>query len=124
MLQHTEEQKDAIVAELLKNYRTGEWHARRGLEQDFKCIYCDLDYLHNYNAYRSVEFDHIIPQSKGGEHSYDNIAVCCRTCNLLKGSHYPKGRSRQEQLADSRLFVQKQRAAYDAELEQVRKLVR
>lgn len=29
--------------------------------------------------------DHIIPKSKGGENTWDNIVTCCKTCNRKKG---------------------------------------
>lgn len=32
------------------------------------------------------EVDHIIPLSGGGEHSYRNVQLACRRCNLLKGA--------------------------------------
>ena len=31
-----------------------------------------------------VEFDHIIPFSKGGSTTADNLKLCCRTCNRKK----------------------------------------
>ena len=33
-----------------------------------------------------LHIDHVIPLSKGGVHSYDNLRVTCSTCNLRKGS--------------------------------------
>lgn len=30
--------------------------------------------------------DHVIPISKGGPHSWDNVKLCCAECNLKKGS--------------------------------------
>lgn len=35
---------------------------------------------------RSPELDHIIPISKGGEHSYRNTQCTCRQCNWSKGA--------------------------------------
>jgi 5-methylcytosine-specific restriction endonuclease McrA len=35
---------------------------------------------------RSPELDHILPLSKGGPHTYDNVQCACRRCNLRKGS--------------------------------------
>lgn len=29
--------------------------------------------------------DHVVPLSKGGEHSYRNVRACCRACNNAKG---------------------------------------
>jgi len=36
-----------------------------------------------------THFDHVIPLSKGGEHSEDNIRVSCAPCNLRKRDHLP-----------------------------------
>lgn len=32
------------------------------------------------------ELDHVIPLSKGGSHTYDNVQCSCRLCNILKGN--------------------------------------
>ena len=34
----------------------------------------------------SLEVEHVIPISKGGEDSLDNLALACRSCNLHKTS--------------------------------------
>lgn len=36
------------------------------------------------------ELDHILPLSRGGRHSYDNVACACRKCNGAKGAS-PRG---------------------------------
>lgn len=33
------------------------------------------------------EVEHIVPQSRGGETSEDNLALSCRSCNLYKSDH-------------------------------------
>ena len=38
---------------------------------------------------RSWHLDHIIPLSRGGEHSYRNVAVSHPTCNLRRGTSGP-----------------------------------
>jgi 5-methylcytosine-specific restriction endonuclease McrA len=44
-----------------------------------KCAYCG-------NEMTKVTLDHIIPLSKGGEHSVVNVVPCCPTCNFRKGT--------------------------------------
>ena len=47
-----------------------------------RCRLCGVecnDGLHN------IHFDHIIPWSKGGETTLDNLQVLCSDCNLAKG---------------------------------------
>src|SRR6266581_1796896 len=46
-----------------------------------RCYYCDKLALTD-----AIHFDHIIPLSKGGSHSVDNLCVSCGLCNLQKGS--------------------------------------
>ncbi len=33
--------------------------------------------------------DHIRPRSKGGDHSWENVVACCRSCNVRKGDRLP-----------------------------------
>ena len=47
---------------------------------DYKCAYCGKD-LSNLLAQR----DHIIPVSKGGGNTKENIVPSCRSCNSKKG---------------------------------------
>ena len=54
---------------------------RRVLERDgYYCVYCDEDLRD-----AEIHMDHVIPESKGGPTSYNNLQVTCRKCNLAKG---------------------------------------
>ena len=54
---------------------------RRIIERDgLWCVYCDEDL-----ADAEIHMDHVIPESQGGETTYNNLQVTCRKCNLAKG---------------------------------------
>jgi len=44
-----------------------------------KCAYCSA-------SNTRLEIDHITPKSLGGTNRVDNLAICCRPCNELKGN--------------------------------------
>jgi len=45
------------------------------------CYYCQKRV-----SVDKIHFDHIIPLSKGGSHSVENLCVACATCNLKKNN--------------------------------------
>lgn len=45
------------------------------------CYYCK-----NPLNKENVQFDHNIPLSRGGTHTVDNLKICCKDCNQLKGT--------------------------------------
>lgn len=51
------------------------------IENNVKCAYCGRKYDDVKNK-RTV--DHVVPKSKGGETSLDNIIICCQVCNNVK----------------------------------------
>lgn len=53
-----------------------EIYARDG----YKCCRCGKS-----GQYVSLEIDHIIPISKGGKSTYDNLQTLCHQCNVEKG---------------------------------------
>jgi 5-methylcytosine-specific restriction endonuclease McrA len=119
---YTDQQK-RIIQEL-KPLGIGGWHATHGLAQDFKCAYCDMDYLTSYDAYHSLTYDHIIPACCEGEHTEENTVACCRACNFLKHMYSPTGNSREERIADARRYIHEKRALREVELARIRLWVR
>lgn len=45
---------------------------------DYECQYCGTK--------KNLTIDHIIPKSKGGLDTWDNLVACCNTCNVKKGN--------------------------------------
>ena len=42
---------------------------------NYECVYCGED------DPRTFTLDHVIPQSKGGKNSWDNLVTACKRCN-------------------------------------------
>src|SRR5437899_2954155 len=118
------ERQVQIIDDLQRFFRFGEWNAKRGLETDCRCEYCGRDLLASFNDYDTWQIDHVYPSAKGGKHEYENMAVCCRTCNFLKRDYVPSGNSRNERVADARREIQVRCAQREAELSKLRLLVR
>lgn len=49
------------------------------------CVYCKKTVKASFNPIHCRGFDHVRPKVRGGKHEKNNIVVCCRTCNELKG---------------------------------------
>ena len=48
------------------------------------CQYCGKKF-----SYGNLTMDHVIPKSKGGHRTWDNIVSACHKCNNRKGSKTP-----------------------------------
>ena len=54
---------------------------QRIIERDgLRCVYCGI-----YLLTKEVNLDHVVPESKGGSTSYENLQVTCGKCNREKG---------------------------------------
>jgi 5-methylcytosine-specific restriction endonuclease McrA len=51
------------------------------LRDRFTCQYC--------GAKEDLTFDHVIPRSKGGMTTWENVVTACSPCNLRKGDKLP-----------------------------------
>lgn len=51
----------------------------------FRCQYCGEEF-----DYEDLTFDHVVPQSRGGETTWENITTSCGPCNHSKGNRTPK----------------------------------
>lgn len=47
-----------------------------------QCQYC--------SSRKQLTLDHVIPRSKGGKHSWDNVVIACQACNSRKGDRTPQ----------------------------------
>ena len=49
----------------------------------YSCQYCSTKAI-------ELTIDHVVPTSRGGTDSWDNVVACCQRCNVKKGNHTPK----------------------------------
>ncbi|CEA09841.1 CRISPR-associated endonuclease Cas9 [Arthrobacter saudimassiliensis] len=59
-------------------YREGTVATRRGVlrRDDHRCAYCGK---------AAATVDHVVPKSRGGGDSWENLVACCLRCNNAKG---------------------------------------
>jgi 5-methylcytosine-specific restriction endonuclease McrA len=55
------------------------------LRDKWTCQYCAARHRTH-----ELTFDHVIPKSRGGTTTWENILTCCQHCNLLKGNYLPE----------------------------------
>ena len=56
--------------------------SRRGVlrRDEHRCAYC---------AKSASTIDHVLPRSRGGRDTWENLVACCLRCNNSKGDHTP-----------------------------------
>jgi len=52
------------------------------LRDRFACQYC--------GERDELTFDHVVPRSKGGQTTWENVVAACSPCNLTKGDKLPR----------------------------------
>jgi 5-methylcytosine-specific restriction endonuclease McrA len=55
------------------------------LRDGYQCQYCA-----ERPPVRELNLDHVIPRSRGGRSTWDNLVTSCRQCNLKKGRALPE----------------------------------
>lgn len=55
------------------------------LRDDYHCQYCA-----SHLPTRDLNIDHVLPRSRGGPDSWENLVTACRECNLRKGRRTPE----------------------------------
>ena len=80
--------EEPVIVQLLANVRVPRMvlrptRANIMLRDEDTCQYCG-------KRSRELTLDHVIPRSRGGESSWENLVACCRTCNGRKGNRYLK----------------------------------
>jgi 5-methylcytosine-specific restriction endonuclease McrA len=72
-LDSTNQKKTSSRPRIPENVRIEVWRRDGG-----KCVKC--------GSRENLEYDHIVPVSKGGSNSARNIELLCESCNRAKGA--------------------------------------
>ena len=94
------------------------WYRETYIKDGYRCVYCGRDMLDDFESWMSLEIDHIIPKSKGGGDSIDNLVASCNVCNRLKSTFVPEGyeeMQKEELLRQIRANILEKRAKWLAE---------
>ena len=80
---------DAIDESIIKkertkarNLRKTRWWQQKTSQET--CYYCSQKV-----GYANLTMDHIIPLSRGGRSTKDNLVPCCKDCNTRKKNSLP-----------------------------------
>lgn len=59
--------------------------SRRALfaRDGWRCVYCGT-------SGSRLTLDHVVPRSRGGESTWENVVTACAPCNLVKGDRLPE----------------------------------
>jgi 5-methylcytosine-specific restriction endonuclease McrA len=55
------------------------------LRDHFCCQYCG-----GHRPTPELTFDHLVPRSRGGRTTWENVVTACGSCNLFKGNRLPQ----------------------------------
>ena len=53
------------------------------IRDNYACQYCSV-------KSGSLTIDHVLPSSRGGTDTWENVVACCQSCNVKKGNKTPK----------------------------------
>ncbi len=80
--------EEPVIVQLLVNVRVPRMVLRPTraniiLRDEETCQYCG-------KHFRELTLDHVIPRSRGGQSTWENLVASCRACNGRKGNHLLK----------------------------------
>lgn len=55
-----------------------------------RAIFARDDHRCQYCGERADSIDHVFPRSRGGRHTWENVAAACKPCNLSKRDRTPE----------------------------------
>jgi 5-methylcytosine-specific restriction endonuclease McrA len=75
-----------IIAAKVRQFKHSAILSRRNLmlRDGGKCQYCGVNV-----SLKNSTIDHVVPKSRGGKHSWENVVLACSKCNQKKADKMP-----------------------------------
>ncbi len=71
----------------LRRYVRVPYHRRIPLNR--RAVFARDHHRCQYCSGAAENLDHVLPRSRGGDHTWENIVAACRSCNARKGNRTP-----------------------------------
>jgi 5-methylcytosine-specific restriction endonuclease McrA len=62
---------------------------RRRVPLNRRAVFTRDHHTCQYCGGRAENLDHVVPRSRGGSHTWENVVAACRACNTRKGDRTP-----------------------------------
>ncbi|MCB2222952.1 MAG: HNH endonuclease [Actinobacteria bacterium] len=62
---------------------------RRRVPLNRRAVFARDESVCQYCGDRAENLDHVVPRSRGGTHTWENVVAACRSCNTRKGNRTP-----------------------------------
>lgn len=83
MILYVPEQIRLTVGSAERRWKVPAVSRREVLRRDgHTCQYC--------GSSKRLTLDHVLPRSRGGTHTWDNVLTACESCNQIKGNRTPE----------------------------------
>lgn len=86
----TQEFPTPAVARLLARVRWNRWDVKFSRPNIYKRDAYTCQYCRRQMSAHRLTFDHVVPRSRGGPTTWQNITTACKTCNQKKGNRTPE----------------------------------
>ncbi|MEE9299048.1 MAG: HNH endonuclease [Acidimicrobiia bacterium] len=71
----------------LRRYVKVPYHRRVPLNR--RAVFARDRHRCQYCGRNAENLDHVVPRSRGGDHTWENVVAACRPCNTRKGNRTP-----------------------------------
>ena len=83
------ERMDIPVPTVIRLRRYVRVPFRRRIPLNRKAVFARDRHRCQYCAASAENLDHVVPRSRGGDHTWENVVAACRRCNTRKGDRTP-----------------------------------